>query len=107
MPQREIRIYNEKDNDLCILLSCLATEETRKKLFCEILKYKYCKENFMESKEKTSSGYNKQAEIWVYAAWVWFTLLVSRDGARRRIVEIRKRNWDKIFNSISWERNGI
>ena len=45
MPQREIRIYNEKDNDFCILLSCLAKEETRRKLFCEILKYKYCKEN--------------------------------------------------------------
>ena len=82
MPQREIRIYNEKDNDLCILLSCLAKEETRRKLFCEILKYKYCKENFIELKEKTSSGYNEQVEIWAYAAWVWYTLLVSRDGAR-------------------------
>lgn len=82
MPKRKIRIYNDKDKDLCILLSCLAKEEIRKKLFQEILKYEYCKENFMELKDKTSSGYYEQVEIWVYAAWVWYTLLASRDGDR-------------------------
>ena len=97
MPQRKIRIYNDKDKDLCILLSCFAKEETRVKLFHEILKYEYCKENFMELKAKTSSGYYGQVEIWVYAAWVWYTLLVSRDGGREAYSKDKDMEMGKNF----------
>lgn len=81
MAPHETEIYNDINNNLCHLFSCLNDGEKREALFDKILEIPYTKKSFDKIKKELEKGYINQTDFITYGAWVWFAHLTSRNGS--------------------------